>query len=207
MEVVKLHARIGQAVSASEEPIEGHAAATLDGAVGVCDLDECIDQLDDLGAAGGGIRVRWYAAPAAWSHLADAVEVAGDNRREVRCGRHRRHLAAAGCRSRWQAWPGPPVKLVDPGINRYRRFGVGGPGCLTEVDDGCSGSADTARVPNGGRVRWPGDTHQRRDRQRAKAGQNDGARQRLQSESVYADNHRIVWAPIMARHDCNLFFS
>jgi hypothetical protein len=31
-------------------------AATQDGAGRVCDLDERIDQLDDLGAAGGGVK-------------------------------------------------------------------------------------------------------------------------------------------------------
>ena len=76
MDIIELHAGIGQAVGASEEPVEGHAAATQDGAGCVCDLDEGIDRLDDLGAAGGGVRVRWHATPDA-SDFADAVEVAG----------------------------------------------------------------------------------------------------------------------------------
>jgi hypothetical protein len=48
VDVVELHARIGQAVSGSEERFECHAPATQDGAGRVCDLDETIDQLDDL---------------------------------------------------------------------------------------------------------------------------------------------------------------
>jgi hypothetical protein len=78
VDVVELHTRIGQAISGSEEPVEGYAAATQDGAGRVCDLDERIDQLDDLSAAGGGVRVWGYAAPTA-SRLADAVkgEMAG----------------------------------------------------------------------------------------------------------------------------------
>jgi hypothetical protein len=55
VDVVELHAGIGQAICGSEEPVEGYAAATQNGAGRVCDLDERIDQLDDLGAAGGGL--------------------------------------------------------------------------------------------------------------------------------------------------------
>ena len=45
------------------------------------------------------------------------------------------------------------MELFLPGIGRGRCSGVGGFGCLAEVDDGHSGNANTARTPGGGRGR------------------------------------------------------
>src|SRR4029434_9162089 len=201
--VIELHARIGEAVRGSQEPVEGHAAATQDGAARVGDLDERIEQLDDLGTAGGGVRVWWYAAPGAC--LAEAVEAAGDSRRDCRCACSRRHLASAGCWSRWQARPGSPVELFLPESGRGRCSGVGGFGCLAEVDDGWGGDADTARTPGGGRGRRPSDIQQPGYCEPANAGQYEVAPQLPSSECLRADDRGPIWTPRVIAHGCTLF--
>jgi hypothetical protein len=58
------------------------------------------------------------------------------------------------------------------------------------IDDGCGGSADTARAPYGGRGGWPGDIHQHRNRQPAKDGSGRTAEQR----DELAARQSITWS-------------
>ena len=131
------------------------------------------------------------------------LEIAGATVGDGCC---RRHLASAGCRSRWQARPSSAVELFLPGIGRGRCSGVGGFGCLAEVDDGHSGNANTARTPGGGRGRRPSDVQQPHNREPANAGQYEVAPQPPSSECLRADDRGPIRTPRVIAHGGTLFF-